>query len=374
MHPILAQRRRLGLYLLLFLQVGWLLGELVAGSAGMPRAAAMLWTIPLLVMHSFSCLASWYLCRSFPLSTDRPERPAVTLVAAALLAGALVTGIGAGWGRALEHWLALPEGTFADGAVLIFVFALLLFSLAVAVHYLFIAFESSRQAEGRAYELRLLAREAELKALKAQIDPHFLFNSLNSISGLVVADPERARGMCVELAGFLRRSLRLGALESIPLADEMALAESYLAVEQVRFGERLRVERSLAPGCEVCPVPPLLLQPLVENAVRHGVAHLLAGGAVTLGAELRGARLHVVVENPRDPEAAAGRGEGIGLTNVRRRLEAAFGDEADLAVDAHPERFRVRLTLPAQRTDNPEHRSAVALPPAPAAQKIPVSA
>ncbi len=351
MHPILAQNRRLGLYLLVFLQAGVLLGELLVRTAGVPRGQAMLLAVPLLLIHSFSCLASWYLCRSLPLGEARPERLVVTQLAAAALAGGLLTAIGALWSQALERTGRFEgaSGFYRDGTTLIFVVALLLFSLAVAVHYLFIAYEVSREAEASAFALKLLAREAELKALKAQVDPHFLFNSLNSISGLVSAAPEQAREMCVALAGFLRQSLRLGAREGLPLADELALVESYLAVEQVRFGERLRVERFLGEGCLDRAVPPLILQPLAENAVRHGISHLLDGGTVILRAKVTESRLSLTVENPCDPDRPQSSAEGIGLANVRSRLAAEFGREGILTVERREDRFRVTASLPSRR-------------------------
>ncbi len=353
MHPILAHNRRLGLYLFVFLQAGVLLAELLVRTAGVPRPQALLLAVPLLLIHSFSCLASWYVCRSVPLGADRPERWVVTQLAAAVLACGVLIAIGALWSRILDR-SGRFEGTgacYREATGMIFVFALLLFSLAVAVHYLFIAYQASRAAESRAFELKLLAREAELKALKAQIDPHFLFNSLNSISSLVSADPEQARQMCIALAGFLRQSLRTGELDSLPLADELALVESYLAVERVRFGDRLRVEWSVAEDCRGCMVPPLILQPLAENAVRHGIVHLLAGGTVIFGAGIDAGRLHLTVENPCDPDRPAASDEGIGLTNVRQRLAAELGREATLDAAASHDRFVVRAVMPVRRQE-----------------------
>ena len=349
MHPILAQNRRRGLYLLVFLQAGLLLGELMVRTAGAPRLQAMAVAVPLLLVHSFSCLASWYVCRSLPLGVTPPDRLLVAHSAAAALSGGLLTVIGWLWARALDGagGFAGTMGFYRESLTLVFVFALLVFSLTVAVHYLFIASEASRAAEKQAIELQLLAREAELKALKAQIDPHFLFNCLNSISGLVGAAPEQARKMCVALADFLRQSLRVGAVERLPLAKELALAKSYLAVEQVRFGDRLRVELSQDEKSLECEVPPLILQPLVENAVRHGIAHRLEGGLVTIAARTDQGRLRLTVENPCDPERPVPRSEGIGLDNVRRRLTATFGSDADLVIRAGGERFEATVTLPA---------------------------
>jgi len=215
------------------------------------------------------------------------------------------------------------------------------------------AFEEATQAERSALELEVLAREAELRALRAQIDPHFLFNALNSISSLTGSDPAAARAMCLELADFLRESVRLGSAASIPLADELALAEKYLAVERARFGSRLRVEREVSAEAGACGVPPLVLQPLVENAVTHGVANLVGGGVVRIAARRLGKRLHLTVDNPMDPGAAVRPGEGVGLANVRGRLAALYGQEARVEVLQDGGHFRVELVWPAAPASAP---------------------
>jgi LytS/YehU family sensor histidine kinase len=131
----------------------------------------------------------------------------------------------------------------------------------------------------------------------------------------------------------------------------MDLARGYLAVEQVRFGPRLAVDTTIAPEASGCLVPPLLLQPLVENAVVHGIGKLLDGGTVRIDALRRGEQLVITVENPRDPEAPASRGQGFGLANVRARLDALHDAEADLRVKEERDRFTVTVTLPAVNGD-----------------------
>src|SRR5207249_3027362 len=165
----------------------------------------------------------------------------------------------------------------------VFAIGVLLFLLALAVHYVLIAFETTRQAERRQLELEILTRDAELRALRAQLDPHFLYNSLNSISALTAADPAGARRMCLLLGEFLRNTLSLSEQERIPLAEELALADRFLSIEQVRFGSRLQIRRQIDDRAAGCRVPPLLLQPLLENAVTHGIAGLLEGGVIHLG-------------------------------------------------------------------------------------------
>jgi two-component system, LytTR family, sensor histidine kinase AlgZ len=192
----------------------------------------------------------------------------------------------------------------------------------------------------------VLATEAELRALRSQITPHFLFNSLNSINALTSSDPPGARRMCLLLSDFLRGTLQVSSHERIPLAQELLLIDQFLAIEQVRFGERLLVERAIDDDAFRRLLPPLLLQPLVENAVTHGISNMLEGGTVRITARGEGNRLIVAIENPRDPEARRRAGAGMGLANVRRRLEAAYGRDATVNVEAAPDRFRVELSLP----------------------------
>ena len=205
-----------------------------------------------------------------------------------------------------------------------------LFLLTCALHYLLMAVAASQEAERRALEFEVASREAELRALRAQIHPHFLFNSLNSINALIAARPEDARRLCVRLGDFLRRSLTLGSRETIPLAEELDLAEQLLSIERARFGDRLSHVVVADDAARACAVPPLLLQPLVENAVTHGVAQMIDGGEIRIEAERRGEELRIAITNPRDSDSPGRKGTGIGLQNVRRRLAALHGDAAEV--------------------------------------------
>jgi LytS/YehU family sensor histidine kinase len=195
----------------------------------------------------------------------------------------------------------------------------------------------------------VLSRDAELRTLRAQIDPHFLFNSLHSISALTASDPAAARRMTILLGDFFRESLALGAAERIPLSKELTLADKYLQIEQVRLGERLQVSIDGTDAGE-CLVPPLVLQPIVENAVKHGVAHVLEGGMVSVSATCTAASLTLVVENPADPDRPRKTGTGLGLANVRARLRALYGNDASVNWSERDGRWRVEATLPAVRS------------------------
>jgi LytS/YehU family sensor histidine kinase len=268
---------------------------------------------------------------------------------AAVMASAIWIAIGEGWIGTL-FFLApdLQAGRiFAERRPLLFVIGALLFWLSSILHYLLIAFEASQQAERRAIELSLLTRDAELKALRAQIDPHFLFNSLHSISALTTVDPAAARRMCLLLADFLRETLRLGSSSRISLADELALADRFLEIERVRLGERLQVTRDADPQATACLVPPLLIQPLVENAVVHGVAQLIEGGTIRIAATRGGPTLTIEVENPCDPDRPRRKRPGLGLDLLRNRVVTQFGADGAVKIEENAGRFRVEVRIPA---------------------------
>jgi LytS/YehU family sensor histidine kinase len=185
-----------------------------------------------------------------------------------------------------------------------------------------------------------------LKALRAQIDPHFLFNSLNSISALTTTDPKGAREMCILLAAFFRNCVRLGNEDRVPLEQEVEMVRNYLAIEKIRCGSRLTTEIDIGEECHACWVPPLILQPLVENAVRHGIHSRTGGGSVRLTANCTSDSLLLRIENPFDDDAAAAPGTGVGLVNVKRRIRALFKKEADLVTSESDGVFRVELHLP----------------------------
>jgi len=351
MHPILARRERLVIYLLGWVVIGILLQVLLttAGHARWLETLALV--APLCAIYAFFCLAAWYPVAATPVDrVDVLPRALVTHVAAALLLSGAWLLLAAGWAYLLGQlrYFSGYYTRFRDQRPILFGVGVLLYLLSVVLDYALVAFEASRQAEKREDEARVLARDAELKALKAQVNPHFLFNSLNSISALTSVDPARAREMCILLSEFLRTTLGLGEKEAIPLAEELSLIRSFLAVEKVRFGARLAVEEAIAPDCLPVSIPPLLLQPLVENAVAHGIGNLLEGGVIRLEARLEGRLLVIVVANSYDPDSPPARRNGLGLAIVRNRLRMRYGDSGNLQVRSAGERFEVELALPAE--------------------------
>lgn len=337
MHPILEARARFILYL-----AGWV--PLLALLSYVSRPAGGSWLfaagalVPGCLVFAFACLSPWYLCRVLPLQFFALTRTATTWTAAAAGAGSLLA--------ALAWVTARLLGRPIQNLGLLVVLGAVLYLLSAGLHYTALASVASRAAEQRAAEARSLARDAELQALRMQINPHFLFNSLHSIAALTTQDALRARDMCVRLSDFLRSSLRLGGREDIPLSEELALARSYLSVEQIRFGARLKIAEEIAPDCETCGIPALLLQPLIENAVKHGIAGMLEGGEIRLAVNRRGGLVVVSLENPFDPDAPPPTRLGMGLAHVRRRLEVRYAAEARFDAAAHDGIYRVELQFP----------------------------
>jgi two-component system sensor histidine kinase AlgZ len=350
-HPLLVDGRRLAAYLFAWALLGTLVAAQLLLVAPFAWHEAFVFAVPLCVLYGFFGLGAFWVCKAAPLELDRLLRSLGTQLLAAGVSAVLWFAAARSYALVLDRGGVFPglAAKQAQAAPLLLGLGVTLYLLTAAIHYLLGAFAASEEAEKRALEFEIASREAELRSLRAQIHPHFLFNSLNSISALIAARPEEARRLCVRLGDFLRRSLTLGSRETIPLGEELALAEQLLSIEKVRFGERLSHLVRADDAARACGVPPLVLQPLVENAVTHGIAQLLDGGQVLLAAERRGDELLVVVENPRDAEAPGRQGAGIGLQNVRRRLAALHGEAGSLRVVPENDRFRVELRLPVGR-------------------------
>jgi two-component sensor histidine kinase len=209
------------------------------------------------------------------------------------------------------------------------------------------------QQRRRRDELALIARDAQLRALRGQLNPHFLFNSLNSLRSLIAENPDRAASMVTGLSELLRYSLTADRKDTVPLADEIRVIDEYIALERARFEDRLRVEQQIDPLALSMPVPPMIVQTLVENAVKHGVATLPRGGVVRLEAGLQDRTLRIVVTNTGRFEPSADE-PGFGLQNAAERLRLMYQGVASLRIDglmndSGEQRTVATLTLPIEQ-------------------------
>jgi len=351
MHPLLTRPRQLGLYLLAWIPLAGILVYLLTGGGGLSLGEATALTVPLCLVYAFVCLAAWYPCRATPLEKSGFAKLLFTHLTAAAVLGTYWTYQAKELAIGLAHFwprFAGLDQRLAKHIPLLWITGVLLYVMSVTFHYVLLAEQASREAQERAMHARVLARDAELKALRAQVNPHFLFNCLHSVSALTSSDAGKAREMCILLADFLRTTLRLGGKESITLEEELALVRGYLAIEKVRFGARLHMEEEVQKKSMEVLIPPLLLQPLVENAIRHGIANLPEGGVIRLSAQEEANVVTIVVENSFDPESPAPLKTGLGLDNIRQRLDTRYGPEASISVRTEGNRFQVSLRLPAE--------------------------
>jgi two-component system sensor histidine kinase AlgZ len=332
-------KARLLAYSAAWIPLGAVLGFVLESAAHLTWLESAAITAPLTIFLFCICLSPGPMCRSLPLNKTPLWKMLGTHVVTAMWMSAIVATLTPFLVRSYGQVFPTLPVRFHTAIPALTGMVFLFYLMSVALHYLMLAVESSRQAE-------ILAREAELKALKSQINPHFLFNSLNSISALTSLDPAKAREMCIRLSEFLRSSLRLGERTSVPFGEELALTSTYLDVEQVRFGARLRVTRNFEAACNTCEVPPLLLQPLVENAIKHGIASLMDGGEITMSAGVSNGQLCFTIENPFDPDAPAQGKSGFGLVNVRKRLQTRYGGAASLDIYVQRPLYRVTLSVP----------------------------
>ncbi len=290
--------------------------SLLAQSIALPCTAVLCW------------LRTWLLRLPSPFAL-------AAVLAVVLLATFAMSWLAINFDRALDIGLVPNDVTSSDfvgGCILL---ALLMSLLGVRYGYMHTQWRAQIEAQAR----------AEVDALTARIRPHFLFNSMNTVAGLVRVDPERAEQLIEDLSELFRAALTAGA-EPHSLERELDLCERYLEIERLRIGDRLRVRWRIDDALLSQPVLPLLLQPLVENAVYHGVQPLAAGGEVEIRAERRGAKLRLCITNPIPDSPSPTRGHGVALKNIERRLALAYGSGARMDIERQSDRFLVSVEQP----------------------------
>jgi len=241
----------------------------------------------------------------------------------------------------LEYLAFLQDTSYLRMGMLLPI-ELLLALLALVVAKL----EGQEQLSKREAQMLQLSKDAELAQLRQQLQPHFLFNSLNSINALVGTQPQKAREMVLQLSEFLRGTIRKDPQRWISLQEELNYLKMYLDIERVRFGHRLIVEFQVEEESETVTLPQLLIQPLVENAIKHGLYGMTGEVRIAVAGKLESNYLMLEVSNPFDPESTSAEGTGFGLSSVARRLFLLFGRTDLLESGAHGAQFKVKLKIP----------------------------
>jgi len=236
---------------------------------------------------------------------------------------------------------------FLDNSLVVRVITgVLIYFLLISLDFLIISFEEMQEHSERESTLLAMLRDAELTMLRSQIRPHFLFNSLNSVSALTLTDPGAAQDMIIKLSEFMRHSLNLGAEAMTTLGDELYHAGLYLDIEKVRFSDKMIVEKDISQLCEGQKLPAMILQPLLENAVKHGVNTMLISCTIKLKADCNGSYLNISVSNDFDPDAILHKGTGTGLKNVQKRMSTIYGRNDLVNYQAFENVFKVNILFP----------------------------
>jgi len=287
----------------------------------------------------------WYIVSFASLSKDELAL-AGTHLAAALLTVFLWTSISSfALGLIFSGQIEYQE-FLDDSYIWRLIIGVLYYSITVLIFYLIKYYQDMQERLSRELELQNLLKDSELRMLKSQINPHFIFNSLNSISALTISKSELAREMVIKLSDFLRYSLGKDSVEMNTLEEEIKNSSLYLDIEKVRFGSKLSFDKEVSDACLDVEVPNLILQPLFENAVKYGVYESIDQVQVKLKCQSYEGMLHILISNNFDSDAMPLKGEGIGLDNVRKRLSLVYGRNDLLEVKQEEDIFNVTMKIP----------------------------
>jgi sensor histidine kinase YesM len=233
-----------------------------------------------------------------------------------------------------------------------FVYGILLYALIVLIYYLINYYKNYQEKLLMESELKQVVQESELNLLKAQINPHFLFNSLNSINSLIFADPDKAQEMVLELSDFLRYTVRRDNNEEVSLRDELDNIRKYLDIEKIRFGNRLVIDEIVEDTCLDAKIPNLILQPVYENAIKHGVNESTDAITITTDCALENDELVIMISNNYSTGTLSSTGKGIGLENIRKRLMLHYKRTDLLEIEKSSYHFKITLKIP--QNERPE--------------------
>jgi two-component system, LytTR family, sensor kinase len=342
-HPFLTNPR-LTLYYGLFWFVASIVMVLIfTFSNGMDFQIALVEVSSFIIIYALIGAAIWYVIKFTTLENNSTFR----ILLAHLIAASIIVFIWMYLGMVIikllhpdaAEWMKRGMVNRIFGGYMMYLIFVVFF---YAVNY-YQSFKEKVQNEGK---LLSLVKEAELHALKSQINPHFLFNSLNSISSLTMSDPARAQEMVINLSQLMRYSLKHDQKEKVLFKQELENNKLYLQIEKVRFGSKLNPVFEIDEKCLNAEIPNMILQPLYENAIKYGVYEATEPIEIKTTGKCNEEFLQITISNPYDANVISKRGEGIGLRNIRDRLQIIFGNPYLLKFEDNKKEFSVTLTIP----------------------------
>ncbi|SFD69973.1 sensor histidine kinase [Thermophagus xiamenensis] len=354
LHPILAQKRIfivyvLGWFILFFIHAG-ILVEYTALTEGQAISDSAIYNLILMILSLSLYFPLAYSPNSRNTAQNKIIRPNLYYFVnhAIICLITLILWLGASY---LLSQLFLGDSheyvTFTrDSLPLRAAIGTLLLSLQLSLYHIIDFFKHIEEKTIKEEQLKKMVKEAELKALKAQLNPHFLFNSLNSINSLTITDPQSAGQMVTKLSDFLRYSLRNNTESMLPLREELNNMRRYLDIEKVRFGDRLNCNFDISEECLDVYIPAMLLQPVFENAIKHGLHESIEPVHIHTSCYIQNNYLIITVSNNFDPESTPVKGEGVGLDNIRNKLFLFYNRNDLFSTKQESNFFEVNFSIP----------------------------
>ena len=291
-------------------------------------------------------ISLWYTVSFNSLDNDNTAKIFFNHIVAAVITSGIWIGIGY---YIMTHIVSdnhLYSDFLTKSLVWRFLIGILFYTIIIAVDYVIIYYTNFQEKLLREVELNALVKEAELKTLKYQINPHFIFNSLNSISSLTISDPPLAHEMTIKLSSFLRSILSKNEKQKNKLSEEIANAKLYLDIEKVRFNDKFDFVEEVKSECKELEVPSMILQPIFENAIKHGVYESLDKVTIKLSCGMENEYFKIMIENNFDNDTIPRKGEGIGIKNIKNRLKLIYNQENLLTVQKTDNSFKVTIFIP----------------------------
>ena len=344
-HPLVSELRIFKLYAVVWLIVCAVHASINVIIYKLPYELAVIESLTFNVLMFFLGLSVW-----FPVVYSDRSQGRLYTISQIVFVGAVIVFI---WLFLGYHFLKLifsdeliAELFNRNAIIMRATVGGLIFMIFVMIYYMLIFYNELEEKNRQHEAVNRLLRETELNALKSQLNPHFLFNSLNSVSALTITDPDSAREMINKLSEFMRYSLKKNEDALLPLRDEMKNIARYLDIEKVRFGDRLLCESEIPQNCKDRLVPVLILQPIFENAIKHGVYESIQPVNIRTFCRLEDDLLEISVINNYEEDSVKRKGAGVGLDNVRNRLQLIYNRSDLLTINRENHYFEVILRIP----------------------------
>jgi len=345
-NPLIERIKHIYIYAIVWAVISILQTILIIFATDLKLSVAIVDSLVFNILFAFLAVTVWY-----PIRYSNPEgKLSVGIVITYLIVGVIII---TGWlylGYLILKLILVDNEIYFtflnDSFVARLATGILYYGVTLLIYHLFIYSKELEAKNLNETKLNLLVKESELNVLRSQLNPHFLFNSLNSISSLTISDPETARDMIIKLSEFLRYALRHSEREKTRFADEIKNIELYLQIEKIRFGEKLIFEKEIGKGCEQGLIPNMILQPLFENAVKHGVYESTEPITIRMSCEAAARNIEIRIRNNFDSSQVSRKGAGIGLRNVRNRLMLIYGRDDLVQIHKSENEFEVKLHIP----------------------------